>query len=90
GHEPPPVDIYCFGGDAVPEQTFEQVKAALRPRLFTNGYGPTETVVTPLLWKAGGGARCEAAYAPIGHAVGCRTLHILDNDLNPSGIGFAG
>ena len=51
GIAPPPVRIYCFGGDAVPDQTFEQVKAALRPQYFTNGYGPTETVVTPMLWK---------------------------------------
>ncbi|TLP56039.1 amino acid adenylation domain-containing protein, partial [Pseudomonas mosselii] len=86
----PPVRIYCFGGDAVPEQTFEQVKAALRPRYFTNGYGPTETVVTPMLWKAAGEERCGAAYAPIGRAVGQRSLYILDDDLRPLPAGFAG
>ncbi|QXH37688.1 amino acid adenylation domain-containing protein [Pseudomonas muyukensis] len=90
GREPAPVKIYCFGGDAVPEQTFELVKAALRPECFTNGYGPTETVVTPLLWKVPARQTCEAAYAPIGTAVGNRSLQILDEQLNPLPWGFAG
>src|SRR5690606_16158663 len=75
---------------AVPEQTFEQVKAALRPQYFTNGYGPTETVVTPMLWKVAISQQCEAAYAPIGRAVGARSLYVLDDDLNPLPPGFAG
>ena len=87
---PPPVRVYCFGGDAVPDQTFEQVKAALRPQFFTNGYGPTETVVTPMLWKVPVSERCEAAYAPIGRAVGERALYVLDEDLNPLPPGIAG
>jgi non-ribosomal peptide synthase protein (TIGR01720 family) len=90
GIAPPPVRIYCFGGDAVPDQTFEQVKAALRPEYFTNGYGPTETVVTPMLWKVPVSQQCEAAYAPIGRAVGARSLYVLDEDLNPLPPGFAG
>ncbi|MBV4544413.1 non-ribosomal peptide synthetase, partial [Pseudomonas vlassakiae] len=90
GMPAPPVRIYCFGGDAVPERSFEQVRAALRPRYFTNGYGPTETVVTPLLWKAAGNDRCGADYAPIGRAVGERSLHVLDEQLNPLPVGFAG
>nr|WP_284676792.1 non-ribosomal peptide synthase/polyketide synthase [Pseudomonas sp. AKS31] len=90
GIAPPAVRIYCFGGDAVPDQTFEQVKAALRPQYFTNGYGPTETVVTPMLWKVPVSQHCEAAYAPIGRAVGARSLYVLDEDLNPLPPGFAG
>jgi amino acid adenylation domain-containing protein/non-ribosomal peptide synthase protein (TIGR01720 family) len=90
GIAPPPVRIYCFGGDAVPEQTFEQVKAALQPRYLTNGYGPTETVVTPMLWKVPVTEQCDAAYAPIGRAVGERSLYVLDEDLNPLPSGFAG
>ncbi|MGX5725422.1 non-ribosomal peptide synthase/polyketide synthase [Metapseudomonas otitidis] len=90
GMPAPPVRIYCFGGDAVPERSFEQVRAALRPRYFTNGYGPTETVVTPMLWKVGAGEGCGADYAPIGRAVGERSLHVLDDQLNPLPAGFAG
>jgi len=87
---PAPVRIYCFGGDAVPEQTFELVKEALRPQYFTNGYGPTETVVTPVLWKTPASAQCEAAYAPIGRAVGERSLYVLDDDLELLPRGLAG
>ena len=90
GDQPPPVQIYCFGGDAVPEQTFEQVRKTLKPTWMTNGYGPTETVVTPLLWKVPGDGHCAAAYAPIGHAVGRRSLRVLDDELNPLPPGFAG
>ncbi|MNF92342.1 Linear gramicidin synthase subunit D [compost metagenome] len=87
---PPAVHTYCFGGDAVAQSNFELVKRTLRPRQLTNGYGPTETVVTPLLWNAAADAECGAAYAPIGTAVGARSLYILDPQLNPVPTGVAG
>ncbi|MFV3291893.1 non-ribosomal peptide synthase/polyketide synthase [Pseudomonas sp. NY11955] len=86
----PPVRIYCFGGDAVPDALFELVKRTLRPQYLTNGYGPTETVVTPLLWKVAADQSCQAVYAPIGDRVGQRTLQVLDQDLNPLPDGVAG
>ncbi|MDE4537196.1 non-ribosomal peptide synthase/polyketide synthase [Pseudomonas sp. ITEM 17296] len=86
----PPVRIYCFGGDAVPDALFELVKRTLQPQYLTNGYGPTETVVTPLLWKVSAQQACAAVYAPIGERVGQRTLHVLDQDLNPLPDGVAG
>ncbi|MVV47311.1 amino acid adenylation domain-containing protein [Pseudomonas sp. PB120] len=87
---PPAVEVYCFGGDAVPEASFEQVKRALRPQRLVNGYGPTETVVTPLLWRAEARETCEAAYAPIGRGVAGRGLYVLDADLNPLPVGVSG
>ncbi|WCM49879.1 non-ribosomal peptide synthase/polyketide synthase [Pseudomonas sp. WJP1] len=87
---PPAVEVYCFGGDAVPDASFEQVKRALRPQRLVNGYGPTETVVTPLLWRAEASETCEAAYAPIGRGVAGRGLYILDADLNPLPVGVSG
>lgn len=69
---------------------FEQVKRSLRPQWLTNGYGPTETVVTPLLWKVSREQTCEAVYAPIGARVGERTLYVLDQYLNPLPDGVAG
>ncbi|WP_296232327.1 amino acid adenylation domain-containing protein, partial [Pseudomonas sp. UBA4617] len=86
----PPVRVYCFGGDAVPNALFEQVKRSLRPQWLTNGYGPTETVVTPLLWKVSREQTCEAVFAPIGTRVGERTLYVLDQHLNPLPDGVAG
>lgn len=87
---PPPVRIYCFGGDAVADANFELVKRALKPQYLTNGYGPTETVVTPLLWKVPVDAVCGAVYAPIGERVGERTLYVLDDALNAVPDGVAG
>ncbi|VVP65084.1 Linear gramicidin synthase subunit B [Pseudomonas fluorescens] len=87
---PPAVQVYCFGGDAVPDASFEQVKRALRPQRLVNGYGPTETVVTPLLWRAETNETCDAAYAPIGRGVAGRGLYILDADLNPLPVGVSG
>ncbi|CAO3403334.1 non-ribosomal peptide synthase/polyketide synthase [Azospirillum palustre] len=90
GTAPPPVRVYCFGGDAVGEAAFELAREALQPQHIINGYGPTETVVTPLIWKAGRQDRCGAAYAPIGLRVGDRTTHVLDGDLNPVPLGVVG
>ena len=87
---PPPVHTYCFGGDAVPHASFERVKQALRPQRLVNGYGPTETVVTPLLWRAEVSERCEAAYAPIGRSVAGRGVYVLDADMNPLPVGVSG
>ena len=90
GMTAPKVRIYCLGGDAVPEQTLAQVRRILRPQYITNGYGPTETVVTPMLWKAADDEACAAAYAPIGRVVGQRSLWVLDDDLNPLPEGLSG
>ncbi|MGX1187344.1 amino acid adenylation domain-containing protein/non-ribosomal peptide synthase protein (TIGR01720 family) [Pseudomonas sp. F-14 TE3623] len=87
---PPKVRIYCFGGDAVPNASFERVKRALDPDYIINGYGPTETVVTPLIWKAGRDVQCGAAYAPIGSRIGDRSAYVLDADLNLLPQGMAG
>ncbi|MBR0667604.1 amino acid adenylation domain-containing protein, partial [Roseomonas hellenica] len=87
---PPPVALYSFGGEAMPQAGFDRVRRVLAPRLLINGYGPTETVVTPLVWKVDASADCAAAYAPIGVPVGDRQAYILDADLNLVPDGVAG
>ena len=87
---PPAVHTYCFGGDAVPNASFELVKRALEPQRLVNGYGPTETVVTPLLWRAEATDCCDAAYAPIGRGVAGRGVYVLDADMNPLPVGVSG
>jgi amino acid adenylation domain-containing protein/non-ribosomal peptide synthase protein (TIGR01720 family) len=72
----------CVGGEAVPKRTIELLRKTLAPQLIVNGYGPTETVVTPLLWAAGPERPCETAYAPIGNVVGDRSCYVLDTELN--------
>ncbi|MCI1007376.1 amino acid adenylation domain-containing protein, partial [Herbaspirillum sp. C7C8] len=86
----PPVFLYSFGGEAMPRETFEQVQRVLHPQRLINGYGPTETVVTPLVWKAGANQPCEVPYAPIGRPVGQRSAMILDDRLQLLPPGVAG
>ena len=87
---PPNVRVYCFGGDAVAQASYDLAWRALKPTYLFNGYGPTETVVTPLLWKARRGDPCGAVYAPIGTLLGNRSGYVLDAQLNLQPIGVAG
>lgn len=87
---PPPVWLYSFGGEAMPRAGLERLFAFLRPRRAINGYGPTETVVTPLVWKGDGATLPDTPYVPIGRPVGDRSVHILDGDLRPVPVGVAG
>lgn len=87
---PPPMRLYSFGGDAMPQASFELVQQVLKPQMMINGYGPTETVVTPMVWRTGPQDACTAAYAPIGSCVGERSAYVMDADLNLLPVGVAG
>jgi amino acid adenylation domain-containing protein/non-ribosomal peptide synthase protein (TIGR01720 family) len=84
----PPVELYVFGGEAMPRAAYDKVRHALQPRQLINGYGPTETVVTPLIWKTEASQGIEGTYAPIGRPVGERTARVLDADMAmvPTGV----
>ncbi|MBW8728210.1 MAG: amino acid adenylation domain-containing protein, partial [Inquilinus limosus] len=86
----PPVDLYSFGGEAMPAAGYDRVRRALRPRALINGYGPTEAVVTPLVWKGKADTACDGAYVPIGRPVGDRRAYVLDGRLQPVPVGVAG
>ncbi|TSD82791.1 amino acid adenylation domain-containing protein, partial [Mycobacterium sp. KBS0706] len=86
----PPVDLYSFGGEAMPAAGYDRVRRALRPRALINGYGPTEAVVTPLVWKGTADTACDGAYVPIGRPVGDRRAYVLDGRLQPVPVGVAG
>lgn len=85
-----PLRLLSFGGEGMPRATFEQLKRALSPECLINGYGPTETVISPLAWKTTANASFDGAFAPIGRAVGPRRAYVLDADLNPVPPGVAG
>ena len=85
-----PVRSWTLGGEAFTRETYERLQKVLQPQRIINGYGPTETVVTPLIWEAYPGDSFEAAYAPIGNPVGLRRLYVLDAELNLLPIGVAG
>ncbi|HVW65756.1 MAG TPA: amino acid adenylation domain-containing protein, partial [Nitrosospira sp.] len=89
-NDPPPVELYVFGGEAMPKASYDLIRQTLRPRILINGYGPTETVVTPLIWKTAAENSFECAYAPIGRPVGERSAYVLDRDLQPVPIGTVG
>ncbi|MBA4143018.1 MAG: amino acid adenylation domain-containing protein [Nitrosospira sp.] len=88
--DPPPVELYVFGGEAMPKASYDLIRQTLRPRILINGYGPTETVVTPLIWKTEASNSFDCAYAPIGRPVGERTAYVLDVDMQPVPIGMVG
>ena len=83
GGEAPAMELISFGGEAMPRGGFDAVRRHLRPRLLINGYGPTEAVVTPMLWKVDALASFTEAYAPIGQPMPGRTAYVLDADLQP-------
>ncbi|ASL28768.1 peptide synthetase [Azotobacter chroococcum] len=85
-----PVRSWTLGGEAFTRETYERLQKVLQPKRIINGYGPTETVVTPLIWEAFPGTALDAAYAPIGTPVGPRRLYVLDSELNPLPLGVAG
>ncbi|WP_218922630.1 non-ribosomal peptide synthetase [Rhodoferax sp. OV413] len=88
--EAPPVELYVFGGEAMPREAFDRVRKHLRPQRLINGYGPTETVVTPLIWKADADTSFDCAYAPIGQPVGRRSAYVLDAALRLLPRGMVG
>lgn len=88
--DPPPVRLYSFGGEAMPQEGIKAVCEHLRPQLLINGYGPTEAVVTPMAWKAAETAALNSAYAPIGRPVGNRKALVLDAEMNLLPAGAAG
>ncbi|SDY75283.1 amino acid adenylation domain-containing protein [Nitrosomonas sp. Nm33] len=89
-NDPPPVELYVFGGEAMPKTSYDLIRQTLRPQTLINGYGPTETVVTPLIWKTDANNSFECAYAPIGRPVGERTVYVLDGDMQPVPMGIVG
>ncbi|MGR3759142.1 amino acid adenylation domain-containing protein [Roseobacteraceae bacterium NS-SX3] len=88
--EAPDMRLYSFGGEGLAQTTFDLLSRELRAPLLINGYGPTETIMTPMVWKVRAGTRFEGAYAPLGRAVGNRRAYVLDKRMMPCPIGVVG
>ncbi|WP_394251542.1 amino acid adenylation domain-containing protein [Vibrio profundi] len=84
------VRSWTLGGEAFTRDTYFKLQSVLKPKRIINGYGPTETVVTPMIWEAYPETALDSAYAPIGTSVGARTLYVLDGALNRVPLGVAG
>ncbi|MDR9753993.1 non-ribosomal peptide synthetase [Pseudomonas sp. SZMC_28357] len=76
-----PVRMCITGGEALTGEHLQRIRAAFRPALFFNAYGPTETVVMPLASLAPEVLEEGAGSVPIGRIVGARVAYILDADL---------
>jgi non-ribosomal peptide synthetase component F len=84
---PPTLRSLTVGGEATSREAFALMRRAFPDARIVNGYGPTETVITPMLWMFHPGddpaKLADSAYLPIGTLVGARTAHVLDARLNP-------
>ena len=89
GKSPVRVAWCAVGGEAVPRENVERIQRVFGCRIM-NGYGPTETVVTPLMWLADADTPCPSAYAPIGRTVAGRTMYILDEAMQIAPQGTIG
>ncbi|MEL0608899.1 amino acid adenylation domain-containing protein [Vibrio echinoideorum] len=84
------VRSWTLGGEAFTAETYQRLQKLVNPPRIINGYGPTETVVTPMIWCAYPKDNLNSAYAPIGQPVGERRLYVLDAQLNKVAFGKVG
>ena len=79
---PPALRVLAFGGEALPQQAFEFVRSTFPSVRLINGYGPTEAVISPMLWPVEPGETpvlaADDAYAslPIGRVIGPRIARV--------------
>lgn len=84
------VRSWTLGGEAFTRDVYLRLQALVKPARIINGYGPTETVVTPMIWRAYPQDTFDSTYAPIGQPVGSRRLYVLDHQLNRVALGEIG
>ncbi|HDR8861481.1 TPA: amino acid adenylation domain-containing protein [Burkholderia territorii] len=88
---PPALRVLAFGGEALPQQAFEFVRRTFPSVRLINGYGPTEAVISPMLWPVEPGETpvlaTGDAYAalPIGRAIGPRVARIAGDETGEQG-----
>ncbi|TDY20673.1 amino acid adenylation domain-containing protein [Paraburkholderia sp. BL6665CI2N2] len=91
---PPSLRSLTVGGEATSREAFALMRRAFPNARIVNGYGPTETVITPMLWMFyptdDTAKLADSAYLPIGTLVGARSAHVLDSRLNPLPVGVIG
>ncbi|MBN3799597.1 non-ribosomal peptide synthetase, partial [Burkholderia sp. Ac-20392] len=88
---PPALRVLAFGGEALPQQAFEFVRGTFPSVRLINGYGPTEAVISPMLWPVEPGETpvlaADDAYAslPIGRVIGPRVARVDGSEVD--GVG---
>ncbi|WDD94211.1 amino acid adenylation domain-containing protein [Burkholderia sp. FERM BP-3421] len=79
---PPSLRVLLFGGEAMSQDSFDEIRRVFPAQRLVNGYGPTEAVISPMLWPVDPGATPaldpSQGYAslPIGWPIGRRVARI--------------
>ncbi|MCX4172667.1 MULTISPECIES: non-ribosomal peptide synthetase [Paraburkholderia] len=79
---PPSLRVLLFGGEAMSQDSFDEIRRVFPSVRLVNGYGPTEAVISPMLWPVDPGMTpaLEAgngyASLPIGWPIGRRVARI--------------
>ncbi|MEO6919213.1 MAG: amino acid adenylation domain-containing protein [Collimonas sp.] len=79
---PSALRVLLFGGEAMSQDTFDEIRQVLPAIRLVNGYGPTEAVISPMLWPVDPGSMPgldqAQSYAslPIGWPIGPRVARI--------------
>ncbi|MEW2513259.1 non-ribosomal peptide synthase/polyketide synthase [Streptomyces sp. NPDC046870] len=88
GTAPVTADTVVLAGEALPEQTLRDLRAALPECRVANLYGPTEATVYATAWFAGD--RLPEQAPPIGGPVALTRAYVLDGCLRPQPVGVTG
>ncbi|MFM0300727.1 amino acid adenylation domain-containing protein [Paraburkholderia sediminicola] len=79
---PPSLRVLLFGGEAMSQDSFDEIRRVFPSIRLVNGYGPTEAVISPMLWPVDPGTtpalEVGNGYAslPIGWPIGRRVARI--------------
>ncbi|MET9014321.1 non-ribosomal peptide synthase/polyketide synthase [Streptomyces olivaceoviridis] len=88
GTAPVTAGTVVLAGEALPEQTLRDLRAALPECRVANVYGPTEATVYATAWFAGD--RLPEQAPPIGGPVALTRAYVLDGSLRPQPVGVTG
>ncbi len=79
---PPALRTLLFGGEAMSQDSFDEIRRVFPSIRLVNGYGPTEAVISPMLWPVNPGTKPALeegngyASLPIGWPIGRRVARI--------------
>lgn len=81
---PSALRVLLFGGEAMSQDTFNEIRQVFPAIRLVNGYGPTEAVISPMLWPVDPGSEPALEQGnghvslPIGWPIGARLARIAD------------
>ncbi|MBN3764459.1 non-ribosomal peptide synthetase, partial [Burkholderia sp. Ac-20365] len=78
---PAALRVLAFGGEAMPGDVFAEIRQTFNKVRLINGYGPTETVISPMLWPLDASSSFDdtsCASLPIGKPIGLRAARVSE------------